>query len=533
MRFDDLLSRADDETLFALLGNAPMRLLQQLDPGLATPARVRELAIGLYGRDGLLLNRKQRNLLFDLLKLEDARQLATIIGLDEEPYNSLKSASFRRDSESERNLFNYFEVAIPENETHVQARSEETLNPRYALFKHQRDAAREVQAKLSEWPFRVVLHMPTGAGKTRTAMHIVAEHLRRSEPKLVLWLAHTEELCEQAASEFARAWDYLGNREVSLHRFWGAHALDPVKLSDGLVVAGLAKMYSSAKQSIQFIATLADKTSLVIIDEAHSAIADTYKLILDVLIARKPRTGLLGLTATPGRTWADITIDEKLANYFGRRKVTLRIDGYDNPVDYLVDDGYLARVTYRPLYHDGGPELTRSDLKQITDHFDIPDRILIRLAEDEIRNLRIVTEVERLAKQHQRILIFAATVQHSELLSAVLRLRGLLSSSVTSMTPGPIRGRTIEEFRRDTDATRVLCNFGVLTAGFDAPRTSAALIARPTKSLVLYSQMVGRAIRGPRAGGNKEAEIVTVVDRGLPGFGSVAEAFNNWEDVWS
>jgi hypothetical protein len=45
--------------------------------------------------------------------------------------------------------------------------------------------------------------------------------------------------------------------------------------------------------------------------------------------------------------------------------------------------------------------------------------------------------------------------------------------------------------------------------------------------------MVGRAIRGPRAGGNKEAEIVTVVDRGLPGFGSVAEAFNNWEDVWS
>jgi superfamily II DNA or RNA helicase len=72
-----------------------------------------------------------------------------------------------------------------------------------------------------------------------------------------------------------------------------------------------------------------------------------------------------------------------------------------------------------------------------------------------------------------------------------------------------------------------------LTAGFDAPRTSAALIARPTKSLVLYSQMVGRAIRGPRAGGNKEAEIVTVVDRGLPGFGSVAEAFNNWEDVWS
>jgi superfamily II DNA or RNA helicase len=72
----------------------------------------------------------------------------------------------------------------------------------------------------------------------------------------------------------------------------------------------------------------------------------------------------------------------------------------------------------------------------------------------------------------------------------------------------------------------------VLTTGFDAPRTSAAVIARPTKSLVLYSQMVGRAIRGVRAGGNETAVIVTVVDQGLPGFNSVADAFTNWEDIW-
>jgi superfamily II DNA or RNA helicase len=58
------------------------------------------------------------------------------------------------------------------------------------------------------------------------------------------------------------------------------------------------------------------------------------------------------------------------------------------------------------------------------------------------------------------------------------------------------------------------------------------LIARPTKSLVPYSQMVGRAIRGRRAGGNENAEIVTVVDYDLPGFGSVADACNNWEDIW-
>jgi superfamily II DNA or RNA helicase len=78
----------------------------------------------------------------------------------------------------------------------------------------------------------------------------------------------------------------------------------------------------------------------------------------------------------------------------------------------------------------------------------------------------------------------------------------------------------------------VLANYGVLTAGFDAPNTSAALIARPTRSLVLYSQMLGRATRGPRAGGHQTAEIVTVIDTELPGFGSLVEAFHNWEDVW-
>ena len=78
----------------------------------------------------------------------------------------------------------------------------------------------------------------------------------------------------------------------------------------------------------------------------------------------------------------------------------------------------------------------------------------------------------------------------------------------------------------------VLVNFGVLTTGFDAPRASAVVIARPTQSLVLYTQMVGRGIRGPKAGGTKECTILTVVDPNLPGFGDVAKAFLNWEDVW-
>jgi superfamily II DNA or RNA helicase len=112
---------------------------------------------------------------------------------------------------------------------------------------------------------------------------------------------------------------------------------------------------------------------------------------------------------------------------------------------------------------------------------------------------------------------------------------GINSKVLTSDTNPNERTRIIDAFkvsRKENPESSVLCNFGILTTGFDAPETSCAVIARPTDSLVLYSQMVGRAIRGTKSGGNAEAEIVTVIDENLKGFGEVADAFMNWEDIW-
>lgn len=535
MRFKELLSRADDETLQLLLGEAPMKLILSLDPSLATPQKLRDLVTSIHTSEGLLLSSEKRAILFDLLPQSEANMLHQILELRDNGnrYAALKNASIRRGSEREKALFEFFGLTVPIREVHEQEASVQVTGGNYALFAHQRAAAREISDALAEHPRRVVLHMPTGAGKTRTAMNVIADHLRSHEPTLVIWLANTEELCEQSAAEFEKAWSYLGNREVGVYRFWGNYELSLDDVHDGILIGGLAKMYSATKKKLSFIMALANRTSLVVIDEAHSAIAETYKLILDALVVmRRPNPGLLGLTATPGRTWADIAVDEQLSQFFSRRKVSLRIEGYDNPVDYLVDQQYLARVDYQPLFYEGSITLSPSDIKKVQEHFDIPDTILKRLADDEMRNLAIVTAIEDLAKRHRRILVFAATVSHSSLLAAVLQMRGYEAASVTGNTPSVSRTRTINEFKQDTQEVRIICNYGVLTTGFDAPLTSAALIARPTKSLVLYSQMVGRAIRGRRAGGNETAEIVSVVDAELPGFGSVAEAFNNWEDIW-
>lgn len=533
MDFEDLLARAAEPALQELIGRPGVRLLASLDPQLTQPSRLREVALGLSTPQEMLLDSATRTELLALLPSDEAERLAAVLELDEQnPYSALRDMRVRRGSKRAAELLGFFGLVEIVQGGPPSAPAVEAVEPTHPLFRHQREAAEEVLRGLREEPFRVLLHMPTGAGKTRTAMHVIARMLNDGEPMLAIWLAHSEELCEQAAGEFHSTWCALGNREVALHRWWGDHELSSQEVPDGLLIAGLAKAYSAGQQSVEVIGELAGRARLIIIDEAHQAIAPTYQHVLDMLSTAGEVSPLLGLTATPGRTWNDRDEDQRLADFFFGRSVRLEIPGYESPIDYLVDEGYLAKTTFVSLNYTGDIELSERDLAELAASLDVPSSIVEALAKHEQRNLVIVNRAEAMSRHHPRLLIFAATVEHALLLATVLRARGLAAQAVTGVTPTEERARIIEDFRSDDEERRILVNYGVLTAGFDAPRTSAVIIARPTTSLVLYSQMVGRATRGIRAGGNSEAEVVTVVDTALPGFSSLIEAFHNWEDVW-
>lgn len=398
------------------------------------------------------------------------------------------------------------------------------------LFPHQKRAAAEVERYLYREDGRVMLHLPTGVGKTRTAMSVVASQLRRREG-VILWLAATRELLEQAVEEFSTTWQAVGDRTVECVRFWGDHSPEIRQITDGVVIAGLAKLRSYG-MSREDLWSLGDRTTMVVFDEAHQAVAPSYKDLVDTIVTRNPKTPLLGLTATPGRTWADPHIDEALSALFHRNKVVVEFGGV-NPIERLTDEGYLAKVDFRLMNVEPGLRLSDAELTRLAASLDISADVANRLGKDEVRNLRIVETILGLSKRHGRILVFAPSAANATLLAGVCRGMGLAASAITANTDSEDRNRAIRRFRRAGGNTQVLLNYGVLTTGFDAPSASAALIARPTKSLVLYSQMVGRVIRGPRAGGTERCEVVTVVDTNLPGFGDVAEAFINWEDVWS
>ena len=404
--------------------------------------------------------------------------------------------------------------------------------PRYGLFPHQRTAVGKLSKMLNEDERRAVLHLPTGVGKTRTAMHVVAESLRAEEPSVVVWLASGRELLEQAVAAFREAWMSLGTRPLQVGAMQGDQTPALDDFVDGFLAVGIAKGWALSRTEPDWALRLSRRVRLVVFDEAHQAVARTYKRVADELTLDY-RCALLGLTATPGRTWADIDADGKLSEYFSGNKVTIDVPG-DNPIEFLINNGFLARPTFRTLLARPGLDVSdRDEIDRISALTEIPAEIVAALSMSEQYVAAVLSAIEQLLSTgHRRLLAFAASVTHARLLTAILVARGVRSETVTATTSARVRDRAIRMFKSDEGTPMVLVNFGVLTTGFDAPGASAAVIARPTKSLVLYSQMVGRVIRGPKAGGTEACEIVTVVDPSLPGFGDVADAFLNWEDVW-
>jgi len=531
MEFVRFLTRIDHQIIEKILGRQSIQILNTLDSGLTRISNLQKILNNIYSPVELLSNRAIRNDFLDVLRQNEADDLLRMLGRppSTNSFESLKSIRFNRASDFET-LLHFFNLTKTEAEPPSTKEQQTWIKPNYSLFKHQRTAIQELSQKLYKGHKKVLLHMPTGAGKTRTAMNVICNHFRINEPCMVMWLAHTEELCEQAAQEFENAWSQLGNRDLSVHRYWSDSSDNIESVKDGFIVGGLSKIYNLLLRNSQAISEIAYNCSLLVMDEAHMAVAPTFKLNLQILISFN--ASLLGLSATPGRTYNDPNVDLELSEFFNKQKVSLKIDDYDNPVDFLIDKGYLAKVNNQPLLYNNGFTLTKDDNNYLQDNLQLSDKLLKELSEDERRNILIIQKTEELVHRHKRIIIFALNVEHSNLIATCLQARGIKAFSVTGKTEASQRRRLIELFKSDADETIILCNYGILTTGFDAPRTSCAVISRPTDSLVLYSQMVGRAIRGKRAGGNDEAEIVTVVDTCLPGFDRLANAFFNWEDVW-
>lgn len=533
MEINNLLSRFDISTYQDILGDEIIGTLKELGANYLYSEQLNKILLNNFSKEELLLNSNSRNKILEVLREEEANRLLTHLNGEEhkDPWKKLFKLKFK--GETLKKLFFFFGLNMPIYEK-AEWIDELGVTPNYPLYDYQRSVIKKINTVLSSTQNRVLLHMPTGSGKTRTSISFICQYLIENENTNVVWFANTVELLDQAFNEFVRAWRNLGNRELKTIKYWSESEVDLSQLKGCFIVAGLNKTYNTLLNDVEKMSSFASNCSLVIMDEAHQAIAPSYKLLLEtMLITRK--ASLIGLSATPGRTWNEPEEDLKLAQFFFKQKAKIHIKDYSNPVDYLIKEGYLAKTNNTQLLYKSGIELSAEDIDYLKENYKLPNEILEKISKDRLRNLTIISKLKQLVNKHSRIILFGITKDHAVTLNSLLTAIDINSNVLTSDTEKNERTRIIEKFKKPINLSpepQVLCNYGILTTGFDAPETSCAVIARPTDSLVLYSQMVGRAIRGVRSGGNTEAEIVTVVDEKLPGFGNVSDAFENWEDIW-
>lgn len=363
-------------------------------------------------------------------------------------------------------------------------------------------------------PARAVLSLPTGSGKTRVAIETAISAVFSPALGPVLWIAQTDELCEQAVQSFRQVWANIGEpwTDLRILRLWGGNP-NPGASDNEVPTVVVASIQTIVSRIAGGLPDWIRNAGLVVIDEAHHAIAPSYTRLLDWLTGKTEEHGkqnlppLVGLSATPFRG-RDEEESRRLARRFNGRLLPAP-EQQTQLYEELQERGILSKILVEPLNYEVPFALTDEEKQQVNIFDEFPESAAKRLSEDDKRNQRIVDSVALYAEKGQ-VLLFANSVWHASHLSALFELRGVPAATVHGGTEAAARQYFIRRFQ-NRDIT-VLCNYAVLTSGFDAPRTDVIVISRPIFSPVRYMQMVGRGLRGEKNGGTKECHVVTVLD---------------------
>lgn len=404
---------------------------------------------------------------------------------------------------------------------------------------------------------RMLVHMPTGTGKTKTAMHTIVNYFVFSMwgKGLVVWLAHTTELLEQAYHTFCDVWTHLGNGKVQSFRMWGCRELDEnINSLDGFMFCGIQKLQSMKKGKPELFETIKRNVNLVVFDEAHKAAAKETQDLVEELMVMEPGTpdrSLIGLTATPGRTTALTSENSVLSNMFERMMIGIDLDTVakinmsqadylnrtvpDNIIWYFQDAGILSRITKEQLEYDG--DLSEAEIAKLktamseNGYEDFTRKSLEKIGQNRKRNTAILRRLRELSTEGVPTIVFACSVAHAKLLSYMLSLDGIPNSLVLGEMAPWDRADAIAAFKDAESPVNILINYEVLTTGFDATNIRCVFITRPTQSIVLYSQMLGRGLRGPLMGGSDECLLIDLKDN-LGRF-NPDMAFEHFNDYWN
>ncbi|EOV6294073.1 TPA: DEAD/DEAH box helicase [Vibrio parahaemolyticus] len=341
----------------------------------------------------------------------------------------------------------------------------------YTLRPYQADSVKAVIHYFRKHSTPAVIALPTGAGKS-----LVIAELARLAKGRVLALAHVKELVEQNHAKY-----------------------EGYGLKGAIFSAGLGRketdqqvVFASVQSVVRNLDSFKNQFSLLVIDECHRVPDDknsSYQKVITHLRELNPGIKVLGLTATPyrlGMGW--------IYQYHTRGQVRteesrfFRDCIFELPIRYLLDENFLtpARMMDAPVLSYDFSQLKPAN----TGRYKEAEMDMV-IDKAKRATPQIVEQIIQYARERKGVMIFAATVRHAQ------EIHGLLPEGETAIvigdTPTPERDAIIQAFKNRE--IKYLVNVSVLTTGFDAPHVDLIAILRPTESVSLYQQIVGRGLR--------------------------------------
>ena len=332
------------------------------------------------------------------------------------------------------------------------------------LFDYQEDMKSRIEKALCLHR-SVMAQMPTGTGKTYLLTAVIDSFVR-ANPKAKVWIvAHRRELVSQI-DETVRKFHSYSSATSSL--------LSSVK---AMSIQWLMRHYDEIEE----------EPGMIVIDEAHHALAKTYKEMWE----RFPKTKFLGLTATPcrlnGKGFTDLF--DVLVQSWG--------------VPEFISKGRLATYDFVSIKSDGVTQRLIDSLQKRGADGDYQNKEMDMLLNKKPSIERLYRSLEEFGKDRKGI-VYAINISHAQKITKLYQEHGVKAIAIDSKTPATERLQDIEAFKKGD--IQVLVNVDIFSEGFDCPDVEFVQLARPTLSLAKYLQMVGRGLRVAK--GKKNCVII-------------------------
>ena len=322
------------------------------------------------------------------------------------------------------------------------------------LFDYQEDMKSRIE-KVLRLHRSVMAQMPTGTGKTYLLTAVIDSFVSNNPMEKVWIVAHRRELVSQIDETVRKFHSYSASNTSSL--------LSSVK---AMSIQWLMRHYDEIEE----------EPGMIVIDEAHHALAKTYKEMWE----RFPKAKFLGLTATPcrlnGKGFTDL-FDVLVQSW---------------SVPEFISKGRLATYDFVSIKSDGVTQRLIDSLQKRGADGDYQNKEMDMLLNKKPSIERLYQSLEEYGKDRKGI-VYAINISHAQKITKLYQEHGVKAIAIDSKTPATERQQDIEAFKKGD--IQVLVNVDIFSEGFDCPDVEFVQLARPTLSLAKYLQMVGRGLR--------------------------------------